>query len=80
MEDEILTLDETAALLKLKPSQLRELTRTRTQVRSEHPIPFFKFHSKAIRFRRSAVERWIGRLAQVSQMDRQTSAGKSVVQ
>ena len=62
-ENEILNLDECAALLKLQPSQLRELTRTRTQVRSEHPIPFIKIHNKCVRFLKSDVIGWLNSLA-----------------
>ena len=61
--DEILTVEDLAGWLKLKPRQIYELTRQRGQVRSECPLPVLRFHSKALRFRRSDVEAWLDKLA-----------------
>jgi len=57
--EEILTLDEVAALLKVKPRTIYEMVSARGQARSKHPIPFTKFNAKCLRFRRADIEEWI---------------------
>lgn len=57
----LLTLAQAAELLSLKPSNLYELTRSRSRVRQTHPIPFCRL-GKRIAFRREALEQWILRL------------------
>ncbi len=55
-DDEILTLEKVARVLKARPRQIYELTRTRTQERSELPLPVFTIHSKMKRVRKSDPE------------------------
>jgi hypothetical protein len=57
--DELLTLDEVAALLKCTRRQVLELTRHRAQVRSKHPLPVFKLNAKMLRVRRSDFVTWL---------------------
>ena len=63
-KEEIWTVNEVADYLKMSPRQVWELTRRRSQARSEFPIPHFKIHSKCLRFRKSDVQRWLATLAQ----------------
>ena len=53
MDNEILTVDEVAALLKVKPSFVHEKCRRR----AKNPLPAHKV-GKYLRFRRSEVESW----------------------
>jgi excisionase family DNA binding protein len=57
----LLSLTEAAELLGLKPSNLYELTRTRSRVRQAHPIPLCRL-GKRIAFRRESLEQWIAAL------------------
>jgi excisionase family DNA binding protein len=50
----ILTLQEAADWLKLRPQQLYELTRRRCQ----RPLPYLKV-GKVLRFRLSAIDAWL---------------------
>lgn len=61
--DEVLTIEEAAAILKMKPRQVYELTRRRTQERMEVPFPAFSIHRKAKRVRKSDLLKWIEQLA-----------------
>jgi excisionase family DNA binding protein len=54
----LLSLAEAAELLGLKPSNLYELTRSRSRARQIHPIPFCRL-GKRIAFRRESLEQWI---------------------
>jgi excisionase family DNA binding protein len=58
---EILTPEDAAELLRLEPSQLYELTRTRARSRHKKPIPRIKV-GKFIRFRRSSLLAWLSEL------------------
>jgi hypothetical protein len=60
MSDEILTMSEAAAILKMTERQVYELTRRRSLERMEHPFPAFNIHAKAKRIRRSDLMAWIG--------------------
>ena len=54
---EILTLEEAAAYLRMSPFTLRDKVRLRQ-------VPFYRIGSRgngSIRFRRSALDRWIDR-------------------
>jgi hypothetical protein len=62
----LLDVNDLAALLKVSVAQVRELSRTRTQQRSLHPLPAIKFSRKVTRYRRSDIERWILEVAQSS--------------
>lgn len=66
MMDEILTVDELAALLKMSKSQVYEMTRerTRTGAMRQNPLPVLKIHSN-IRFRKRDIEAWLDRLVSV---------------
>lgn len=57
----LLSLTQAAELLGLKPSNLYELTRSRSRARQVHPIPFCRL-GKRIAFRREALEQWIAAL------------------
>jgi excisionase family DNA binding protein len=57
--EELLTPQQLAALLQVSVGSIRELCRHRTQVQSRNPLPHFKIHGKAVRFRRSDVEQWL---------------------
>ncbi|MGB6476384.1 MAG: helix-turn-helix domain-containing protein [Candidatus Sulfotelmatobacter sp.] len=59
---DILTLDDVAAILKLKRSAVYEMTRVRSQARQEHPIPFIRVAGH-LRFRRQDIENWLTELA-----------------
>jgi len=63
MSDEILTMSEVAAVLKMTERQVYELTRRRSLERMEHPFPAFNIHAKAKRTRRSDLTAWIDTLA-----------------
>jgi hypothetical protein len=60
--DEVLTMEEAAAILKMKPRQVYELTRHRSQERHDIPFPAFSIHCKAKRIRRSDLMNWIEQL------------------
>ena len=59
---EIMTVDDVASLLKMSRRQVYELTRTRGQVRQDHPIPPLRINGN-LRFRRSDIEAWLEKLA-----------------
>jgi hypothetical protein len=61
--DEVLTMEEAAAILKMKPRQVYELTRRRSQERHDIPFPAFSIHAKAKRIRKSDLMNWIEQLA-----------------
>jgi hypothetical protein len=63
MSDEILTMGEAAAILKMTEKQVYELTRRRSQERHQHPFPAFNIHSKAKRIRKSDLMAWLDTLA-----------------
>jgi excisionase family DNA binding protein len=50
----ILTVEQAAEILQLKPSTIYELTRRR----NSHPLPVHKA-GKFLRFRRSEIEAWL---------------------
>jgi excisionase family DNA binding protein len=54
LDSELLTREEVATILKLKPSTVYELTRRRTRT----PLPFLKV-GKYLRFRPSEVYNWL---------------------
>lgn len=60
---EILTIDELAALLKMRRSQVYTLTRSRTRARMANPIPITKINGN-VRFRQSDIDDWLQRVAQ----------------
>jgi hypothetical protein len=66
MPDEILTMSEAAAILKMTEKQVYELTRRRSLERMEHPFPAFNIHAKAKRIRRGDLMAWIDTLARHS--------------
>ena len=57
----LLTVEQAAALLQIKPRSLYELTSRRRRERSEVPIPFIKLNAKCLRFRREDLEEWIAK-------------------
>jgi hypothetical protein len=62
-EEDLLTLDEVAQLLKVTRPQVLELTRKRTQERSDNPLPVIRFHSKMLRVRRKDFVAWVEKVA-----------------
>jgi hypothetical protein len=64
---ELLDANDLARLLKISVGQVRELSRTRTQLNSTHPLPTVKFSRKVVRYERGAIENWIAEVAQSSQ-------------
>jgi len=64
---ELLTANDVAQLLKVKVGVIRELSRSRTQRNSAHPLPVVKFSKKCTRYIRADIERWISEVAQSSQ-------------
>jgi len=53
MEEKLLKTEEIAELLRVTPETVNNYRKLK-----ENPIPFFKL-AGAVRFRRSAVERWL---------------------
>lgn len=64
----MLDVNDLAALLKISVGQVRELSRTRTRLNSQHPLPSIRFSRKVVRFERSAIEKWIAEVSQQSQV------------
>jgi predicted DNA-binding transcriptional regulator AlpA len=62
---DILTPAELAEMLKMSKGQIYEMTkeRTRTGSMKAHPLPVLKINGN-LRFRKSDVESWLGRLAE----------------
>ena len=61
---ELLTIEECAALLKVTPRSVYEMTSSRGRVRSQHPLPVLRLNTKCLRFRREDIEAWLERIAQ----------------
>lgn len=59
--DELLSLDQLAARLKISKTTAYGLTRRRAHVRYAHPLPCFKL-GKELRFNWSAVIQWLDKL------------------
>lgn len=59
--DELLSLDELAARLKISTTTAYGLTRRRAKVRSANPLPCFKV-GKELRFNWTAVVQWLDAL------------------
>jgi predicted DNA-binding transcriptional regulator AlpA len=60
---ELLTIEECAALLKVTPRSVYEMTSARGRARSEHPLPVLRLNSKCLRFRLEDIEAWLERIA-----------------
>jgi excisionase family DNA binding protein len=60
---ELLTIDECAALLKVSPRTVYEMTSQRGRARRQHPLPVLRLNSKCLRFRREDIEAWLSQLA-----------------
>jgi predicted DNA-binding transcriptional regulator AlpA len=67
LSDEILTMSEAAAILKMTEKQVYELIRRRSLERMEHPFPAFNINAKAKRVRRSDLMAWIDAVAKQKQ-------------
>jgi predicted DNA-binding transcriptional regulator AlpA len=63
--NEIPTITELAALLKMSKGQIYEMTkeRTRTGSMKDHPLPVLKINGN-LRFRKVDVDSWLARLVQ----------------
>jgi excisionase family DNA binding protein len=55
----LLTIEEAAALLQVKPRTIYELTSARGRERRDHPLPVIRLNAKCLRFRREDLEQWI---------------------
>jgi predicted DNA-binding transcriptional regulator AlpA len=60
---DLLTIDECAALLKVKPPTVYEMTSQRGRARSPYPLPVLRLNSKCLRFRKQDIEAWLERIA-----------------
>jgi excisionase family DNA binding protein len=58
LDDEVLTMDEVAVLLKVEPKKVYEITRKRFKRRRGFVLPKFRV-GRELRFRRKDVEAWI---------------------
>jgi len=56
--DEILTVQGVADLLKMKPAQIYEMCRARTRARRTYPHPMMRLNGN-LRFRRSDILKWL---------------------
>ncbi len=65
IQDEILTVEELATLLKMSKGQVYEMTkqRTRTGSMKENPLPVLKINGN-VRFRKVDVDSWLAQLAE----------------
>jgi hypothetical protein len=61
--DELLNLDEVAQMLKCSRKQVLELTRSRSQARSEYPLPVIRINAKMLRVRRMDFFQWVEKVA-----------------
>ena len=60
---ELLTVEEAAAVLKVSPRTIYEMTSCRGRARREHPLPVVRLNAKCLRFRREDIEAWVEKLA-----------------
>lgn len=60
--DEILTVQGVAGLLKMKPAQIYEMCRARTRARRTYPIPMMRLNGN-LRFRKSDILKWLDQQA-----------------
>lgn len=60
---ELLTIKECAALLKVSPRTVHEMTSARGRARSQHPLPVVRLNAKCLRFRKEDIEKWVETLA-----------------
>jgi predicted DNA-binding transcriptional regulator AlpA len=58
LKDEIMTVQEVAAMLKMKPAQIYEQVRARTRARKTYPMPHMKLNGN-LRFRKSDILKWL---------------------
>ena len=61
--EQLLTIEELASLLRVKPRTIYEMTSQRGRKRSKHPLPVIRINAKCLRFRRQDIEKWIESLA-----------------
>ena len=63
LQNEILTIDDLAALLKMNRRQIYEMTSKRGRVRHTLPVPLLRINGN-LRFRRSDIAKWLDELAE----------------
>ena len=63
LQNEILTVDDLAALLKMKRRQIYEMTRHKARVRQPLPLPLLRINGN-LRFRRTDIAKWLDELAE----------------
>jgi predicted DNA-binding transcriptional regulator AlpA len=56
--DEIMTVQQVAKFLQMKPAQIYEMCRARTRARRTYPLPMMKLNGN-LRFRKSDIIRWL---------------------
>ena len=66
LENEILTVDDLAALLKMSRGQIYDLTRSRAKARQPLPVPVLRINGN-LRFRRTDIVKWLDKLAENEQ-------------
>ncbi len=59
----LLTVEQAAALLQVRPRTIYELTSRRGVANREHPLPVIRLNAKCLRFRREDLESWIAKIA-----------------
>jgi predicted DNA-binding transcriptional regulator AlpA len=69
LQNEILTIDDLAALLKMNRRQTYEMTSHRGRVRHALPLPVLRINGN-LRFRRSDIAKWLDELAEHECKDR----------
>jgi excisionase family DNA binding protein len=57
--EKLLTVEEAAALLSVRPRSVYEMTSRRGRERREHPLPVIRLNAKCLRFRRQDLEAWV---------------------
>jgi hypothetical protein len=61
--NDVMTARDIAVLLQTDILAVREMTKSKAQKSSEHPIPFFKINGKMLRFSRPLIKAWLEELA-----------------
>jgi hypothetical protein len=60
--NQLLTVDELAAWLKMSGRSARELCRERNRAHQKIPIPVVRFSNRALRFSRESITEWLRQL------------------
>jgi hypothetical protein len=60
--NQLLSVDDLAAWLKISPRSARELCRERARANQRIPIPVIKFSNRQVRFSRESIMDWLRQL------------------